>query len=216
MTATNVEKYIVRCQQRCPHDDQCVLEAGHENQAFNADIPAETLAQNGWKHEPIGCSHRGCFCNEPNKLKRPDWDQYFMAIARITSLRGSCDRLQVGAVLVADKRIIATGYNGAPSGLPTCIEVGHQLVDMNGRQSCVRTIHAEQNAIIQCSIVGTPVAGALMYTTARPCLECLKAIASAGVSGIVFAECYASARSGSTDLAQLAASVGISWRQLAK
>ena len=210
----NVEKYIVRCQMRCPHGDQCVLEAGHENKVFNPDVPDEVLAKNGWERQAIGCSHRGCACNEGNTLTRPDWDHYFMAIARLTSLRGSCDRKQVGAVLVADKRIIATGYNGAPAGLPTCMDVGHQLVEMNGRQSCVRTIHAEHNAILQCSIVGVPVAGALMYTTASPCLECLKAIIMSGVSGIVFADAYDSARNGGVDLPALAAANNISWRHL--
>lgn len=213
--SNNVEQYIVRCQKRCPHGDQCVLEAGHESKVFNADVPAETLAKNGWKHEPIGCSHRKCFCNEPNVHVRPDWDHYFMAIARITALRSSCDRKHVGAVLVADKRIIATGYNGAPSGLPTCAEVGHQLVDMNGRQSCVRTIHAEHNAILQCAITGVPVAGAILYVTAKPCLECLKAITVSGVSSVVFTESYDSARSGAVDLEAMAKANGISWRQLA-
>lgn len=147
--------------------------------------------------------------------RRPDWDTYFMAHARLAALRGSCDRKQVGAVLVAEKRVIATGYNGAPAGLPNCIEVGHQLVEMNGRQSCVRTIHAEQNAIIQCALVGTPVEGSILYTTASPCLDCLKAIIASGVSAIVFNEAYDSARSGGIDLPAIAKANGISWRQLA-
>lgn len=145
---------------------------------------------------------------------RPTWDQYFMSIARLAALRGSCDRKQVGAVLVADKHVIATGYNGAPSGLPNCIEDGHQLVDMNGRQSCVRTIHAEVNAIIQCSIVGVPAAGALLYTTAKPCMECMKSIICAGISGIVFADDYDSARSGGFDVEAMAKANNISWRHL--
>lgn len=197
--------YIVRCPQRCPHGDQCVNEAGHETKPFHPDIADSPM---------VGCSHRQCFCNEANTHSRPDWDHYFMAVARVTAMRSNCDRKLVGAVLVADKRIIATGYNGAPSGLPTCLEVGHQLVDMNGRQSCVRTVHAEQNAIIQCSLVGVPSAGALLYTTASPCLECMKAIIASGISGIVYAERYDSARSGGLDLSKLAAANDISWRHL--
>jgi len=197
--------YIVRCQMRCPHGDQCVNEAGHESKPFHPDEPDSPM---------IGCSHRDCGCNEANHHVRPDWDHYFMAIARATSLRSNCDRKLVGAVLVADKRIIATGYNGAPSGLPTCMEAGHQLVDMNGRKSCVRTIHAEHNAIIQCSLVGVPCAGSVLYTTASPCLECTKAIITSGVSAVVYAELYVSARTGGLDMAKLAAANGISWRHL--
>ena len=128
---------------------------------------------------------------------KPTWDAYFMAMAQLASTRGTCDRKQVGAVLVREKRVLATGYNGAPRGWDNCDEVGHLLMDINGRQSCIRTIHAEHNAILQCALHGVSSVGATCYTTASPCFDCLKMLAQVGVREIVCLEHYDSARSGS-------------------
>lgn len=215
MTSTpNVERAIVRCQMRCPHGDQCRLAAGHENYVFNADVPAETLAKNGWKHEPIGCSHQGCFCNEPNKWQKPSWEVYFMAMARVASLRGTCDRLRVGAVIVRDNQLLASGYNGAPAGWPDCSEVGHQMSKMGDRESCVRTIHAEENAILQCAIHGISAKGAHIYTTASPCYDCFKRIAQAGITRVYYVLSYDSGRMHGVSLPELVTQTGIAMIQL--
>ena len=117
---------------------------------------------------------------------RPSWDEYFMDIAFTVASRSTCDRAHVGAVLVRDRRILATGYNGAPAGLPHCDEVGHLMVDGH----CVRTLHAEQNAIIQAALHGINTEGATAYVTHQPCLTCAKMIINAGIRRVVYAGNY--------------------------
>ncbi len=112
------------------------------------------------------------------KYKRPSWDEYFLEIAKVVGTRGTCDRGRNGAVIVKDKRILTTGYVGAPSGLPHCDEVGHLLVetiDPNGkkRKHCIRTTHAEQNAIVQAALHGVSTKEATMYVKFVPCFTCL-------------------------------------------
>lgn len=118
--------------------------------------------------------------------KRASWDAYFMAIARQVAQRSTCDRKWVGAVVVMEGRILTTGYNGSISGLPHCDDVGHLMVDGH----CVRTVHAEQNAIVQAARHGVAIKGATIYVTASPCLHCFKTIAQAGIVRIVFGEFY--------------------------
>lgn len=118
--------------------------------------------------------------------KRPSWDEYFMGIALQVAKRSTCDRAHVGAVIVRDRRILTTGYNGSPSGLPHCDDVGHLLV--NGH--CVRTIHAEQNAIVQAAYLGVSVRGGTIYVTHQPCLTCAKLIINAGIRRVVYAGTY--------------------------
>jgi len=119
--------------------------------------------------------------------RRPTWDEYFMAICRIIATRSNCDRLHVGAVLVKDKRIIATGYNGAPPGTATCDEVGHLLEDGH----CIRTIHAEHNSLLQVArLQGASTEGSTIYTTYSPCIHCAKYIVAAGIKRVVFAKVY--------------------------
>lgn len=121
------------------------------------------------------------------KHVRPSWDDYFMAIAKIVGTRSTCDRLRAGAVLVKDKRIISTGYNGSPPGLPHCDEVGHLMEEGH----CVRTVHGEHNAILQAATVsGTNTRGSTMYTKYSPCLHCSKYIVAAGVERIVMGKVY--------------------------
>lgn len=113
---------------------------------------------------------------------RPDWDSYFMKIAFAVSERSTCDRAFVGCVLVLDKRILTTGFNGSPSGQPHCDEAGHLLVDGH----CVRTIHAETNAIIQAALHGVSTRGATCYVTHFPCINCAKVLVNAGIVRLVY------------------------------
>lgn len=117
---------------------------------------------------------------------RPDWDSYFMKIAFAVSERSTCDRALVGCVLVTDKRILTSGFNGSPSGLGHCDEIGHLMVDGH----CVRTIHAETNAIIQAALHGVSTRGATCYVTHFPCINCTKALINAGISRIVYSVNY--------------------------
>lgn len=119
-------------------------------------------------------------------LDRPSWDDYFMQITFQVAKRSTCPRAEVGAVIVRDKRILTTGYNGAPTGLPHCTEAGCLM--LNGH--CVRTLHAEQNAIIQGALHGVDVSGATIYVTHQPCLVCSKMIINAGIQRVVYAGDY--------------------------
>ncbi|MCX7020302.1 MAG: dCMP deaminase family protein [Candidatus Sumerlaeota bacterium] len=121
-----------------------------------------------------------------SKSERVAWPQYFMNIAREVSTRSTCDRKHVGAVIVRDKNILSTGYNGSIRGLPHCDEAGH---DMEGGH-CVRTVHAETNAIIQAARHGVRIEDADIYTTASPCWECFKLIANAGIRRIYYHDFY--------------------------
>jgi dCMP deaminase len=115
-------------------------------------------------------------------IQRPSWDQYFMGIALEVAKRSTCPRAQVGAIIVRDKRILTTGYNGAPTGLPHCTEVGCLMVG----DHCVRTLHAEQNAIIQAALHGVSAGGGTIYVTHQPCLTCAKMIINAGIERVVY------------------------------
>ena len=118
--------------------------------------------------------------------ERPSWDAYFMELAEVVAKRSTCPRRHVGAVLVRDRRILATGYNGAPPGFPHCTEVGCLMQDGH----CVRTIHAEANAILQAALHGVTVRGSTLYTTATPCLHCAKLLIGAGVVRVVYRDWY--------------------------
>lgn len=113
---------------------------------------------------------------------RPSWDEYFLSIAREVATRSTCTRRHVGAVLVREKRILTTGYNGSPPGQEHCIDVGCLLED--GR--CIRTLHAEQNAIAQAALHGVSTLGATLYCSCRPCHVCARMIVGAGIVRVVF------------------------------
>ncbi|MGD8624847.1 MAG: cytidine/deoxycytidylate deaminase family protein [Anaerolineae bacterium] len=119
-------------------------------------------------------------------LDRPSWDDYFMQITLQVARRSTCPRAAVGAVIVREKRILTTGYNGAPAGLPHCTEVGCLMVN----DHCVRTLHAEQNAIIQGALHGVDVSGSTIYVTHQPCLICAKMIINAGIERVIYAGDY--------------------------
>ena len=120
---------------------------------------------------------------------RPDWDQYFMEITTVVAKRSTCLRRQIGAILVRDKHILATGYNGAPKRLAHCAETGclrQQLgVPSGERHELCRALHAEQNAIIQAAKVGVSTEGATIYITLQPCVICAKMLVNAGITRIV-------------------------------
>ncbi|CAI3252960.1 ComE operon protein 2 [Enterococcus cecorum] len=118
--------------------------------------------------------------------QRIPWNQYFMAQAVLLSLRSTCTRLEVGATLVKDRRIIAGGYNGAVSEDNHCIDHGCYVVDGH----CIRTIHAEMNALLQCAKLGISTDGAEIYVTHFPCLHCTKAILQAGIKKIYYLHDY--------------------------
>ena len=117
---------------------------------------------------------------------RIPWDQYFMAQAVLLSLRSTCSRLEVGATLVKDRRIIAGGYNGSVSGDVHCIDDGCYVVD----DHCIRTIHAEMNALLQCAKLGVSTDNAEIYVTHFPCINCTKALLQAGVVKITYKANY--------------------------
>ncbi len=117
---------------------------------------------------------------------RIGWHEYFMNIATQAATRSTCDRKNVGAVIVRDRTILSTGYNGSIRGMPHCDEVGHDMESGH----CVGTIHAEANAIIQAAKNGVRIEGAEIYTTASPCWNCFKLIANSGITRIYYGEFY--------------------------
>lgn len=119
-------------------------------------------------------------------MNRISWHQYFMAQSHLLALRSTCTRLAVGATIVRDKRIIAGGYNGSIAGGDHCIDKGCYVIDNH----CVRTIHAEMNAILQCAKFGVPTSGAEIYVTHFPCLQCCKSIIQAGIKAVYYAKDY--------------------------
>ncbi len=127
-------------------------------------------------------------------MSRPSWDQYFMSMAELASTRSTCMRRKVGAVLVKNRRIISTGYNGAPAGHQHCQDIGclrEQLnVPSGEKHELCRGVHAEQNVIIQAAVHGIPVAGASLYCTTQPCSICAKMIINAGIKKVYFKKGY--------------------------
>ncbi len=118
--------------------------------------------------------------------KRVSWEKYFMNIATEVATRSTCDRKHVGAVIVRGKTILSTGYNGSIKGLDHCDDVGHDM----DNDHCVRTIHAEANAIVQAAKHGINIDQSEIYVTASPCFDCFKLIANAGICKIYFGEFY--------------------------
>jgi dCMP deaminase len=131
-----------------------------------------------------------------NKVaERIPWDQYFMQIAQLVAQRATCVRRKVGAVIVRDKHILTTGYNGAPKGLPHCLDIGclrEKLGIPSGeRMEICRGIHAEQNALVQAARFGISVEGSVLYCTTQPCVTCAKLLINAGIKKIIYLEGYA-------------------------
>ena len=122
--------------------------------------------------------------------QRPDWDTYFMTLCHMVAERSTCLRRKVGALLVANHHILATGYNGAPQGLPHCAEVGclreRMAIPSGERQELCRGLHAEQNAIIQAAVHGVALQDVTCYSTTQPCITCAKMLINANVTRIVY------------------------------
>ena len=127
-------------------------------------------------------------------MSRPSWEEYFMSIAGQVSTRSTCLRRSVGCIIVVEKRIVSSGYNGAPSGLPHCEEVGclreSRGVAPGERHELCRGLHAEQNAIIQAALHGTAVRGGTLYCTHKPCVLCTKMLINAGIVRVYYREGY--------------------------
>ncbi len=139
--------------------------------------------------------------------QRVDWHDYFMNIARQVSTRSTCDRKHVGAVVVRERTILSTGYNGSIRAMPHCDDVGHDLEN----DHCVATVHAEANAIIQAAKNGVEVDGAEIYTTASPCWNCFKLIANSGIREIYYGEFYRDQKS-----LKVAAEIGVNLVDLSR
>ncbi|MEG1584394.1 MAG: cytidine/deoxycytidylate deaminase family protein [Anaerovorax sp.] len=128
-------------------------------------------------------------------MDRPSWDEYFMEVAEVTAQRSTCMRRQVGAVIVKDKHILATGYNGAPTGIKHCEDRGGCLrqklnIPSGQRHELCMALHAEQNAIIQAATLGQSIKGGTIYVTNQPCVICAKMIINSGIKRIVIREGY--------------------------
>lgn len=125
---------------------------------------------------------------------RPSWDDYFMTIAQAVASRSTCRRRKVGAVLVRDKRLLTTGYNGAPTGFGHCLDVGCLREEMGipsgERQELCRGLHAEQNALVQAALHGVSVKDSVLYCTLEPCITCAKMLINAGVRAVIYQEEY--------------------------
>ncbi|MFA5154993.1 MAG: cytidine/deoxycytidylate deaminase family protein [Patescibacteria group bacterium] len=135
--------------------------------------------------------------NEDKKesYQRPSWDEYFMKIVEMVGSRGSCDRFRGGCVITRDKRIMATGYAGSPVGLPHCDDIGHEMhtvtnEDGTTSRHCIRTIHAEQNAICEAARMGIALEGGTLYCQMTPCYTCAKMIINAGIKRVVVGQDY--------------------------
>ncbi len=135
---------------------------------------------------------------------RPDWDTYFIQIANAVASRSTCDRAHVGCVLVREKRILSTGFNGSPAGLDHCDEAGHLMIEGH----CVRTIHAEVNAIVQAALHGVSTKGAICYVTHFPCIHCTKTLINAGITRIIYQNGYRIDANAKAFLAQAGVDVG--------
>ena len=127
-------------------------------------------------------------------MQRPSWDEYFMEMAELARKRTTCLRRGVGAVIVKDNRVIATGYNGVPKGIKHCNEAGCLRAQLNvpsgQKHELCRGLHAEQNAIIQAAVMGHSIEGAILYCTTQPCIICTKMIINAGIKRVIVKETY--------------------------
>jgi len=132
---------------------------------------------------------------ENNNSTRPSWDEYFLKLTEDIGTRGTCDRGHAGSVIVKNNRIISTGYAGAPSGLPSCDDIGHEMqtvITEDGTESrhCVRTAHAEQNAINNAARIGVAIEGSTLYCKMTPCYKCAQSIINSGIIRVVAIKDY--------------------------
>ena len=162
---------------------------------------ADHKFKNDWTVEEL-CKKVGAVLGKigsgEKKYVRPSWDEYFMEIAQTVAKRGTCDRGRSGCVIVKNKQILVTGYVGSPKGFPHCDEIGHKIEEWTHdgvvRQHCVRTAHAEQNAICQAAKLGISIDGATLYCKMTPCMICSKMIINSGIKRIVCEKIYHAAQ----------------------
>jgi dCMP deaminase len=133
--------------------------------------------------------------SENTRVERPSWDQYFMTITQQVAERSTCLRAKVGAVIVRDRSILATGYNGAPAGLPHCLDAGCLIYESKNpdgeiEENCFRTIHAEINAITQAARNGAAIRDADVYVTHSPCIHCMKVLINTGIKTVFYGQQY--------------------------
>jgi len=143
-------------------------------------------------------------------IERPSWDVYFMMLAKLAAVMATCPKRHVGAVIVKNKRILTTGFNGAPPGLPHCTEVGCLIFEEEG-SSCRRVLHAEQNAVLQDS---KSLEGATLYTSYLPCVDCMKEIVTAKIAEIVFEEEYPGTKARYTHAKEFAQGTNVRLRKI--
>jgi len=186
------EEFLVQERREMKSDDptkqnlsKCIGMADH---FFRNDWTMEEL------HKKVG-SVLGNIGAKSEKYKRPTWDEYFVEVSRAVATRGTCDRGRSGCVIVRDKQILVTGYVGSPKGLSHCDEAGHQMeewIHSDGvkRMHCVRTTHAEQNAICQAAKIGVSIEGATMYCKMMPCSICAGMIINSGIKRVVCEKLY--------------------------
>ena len=160
---------------RCSEEEKQHLEFSLRHTAVITDYSTEEYYKYFWNEKP----------EEPKRTRKP-WDQYFIEQAIHVAERGTCSRARVGCVLVKENRVIATGYNGSPKGMPHCDDIGHLMKDGH----CVRTNHAEENALLQCARLGISSEGATAYVTHEPCLYCTRQLNQAGIKRIVYVKPY--------------------------
>jgi dCMP deaminase len=156
---------------------------------------ANFTIQNSGTLEEVGLKIEEMYDQMEGMVPRPTWDEYFMEISRAVAKRATCNRGRSGCVISRDKQILVTGYVGSPKGLPHCDEVGHQFQEVvhpdgTKRMHCVRTTHAEQNAICQAAKLGIPINGATLYCKMTPCAVCAKLIINSGIVRVVCEKKY--------------------------
>jgi dCMP deaminase len=202
----NPEKRYSRLDQREKIDEKMRFRPMTKEQAMSRDYAeieniekagpiamADIIIENNGNKDELVDKLRKIFSDNPNR--RPNWDEYFMEIVKSVSSRATCDRGRTACVIVKDKRILCTGYVGSPIGLPHCDEAGHLYetrYDANGKKTehCIRTIHAEQNAIAQAARYGIPIDGATIYMKLEPCFWCVKQMINAGIKRVVCLKRY--------------------------
>ena len=131
---------------------------------------------------------------------RKPWNEYFMDHAELASTMATCDRKHVGAIAVKDKRILATGFNGAPSCLAHCTEAGHDIVLVNGRESCSRAVHAEINIVTQAAKFGISIKDSVIYVNTYPCYNCFKTLSASGISSLYYKDNYQNSQNEQTEI----------------
>tara|TARA_Y100000310_G_scaffold345353_2_gene464075 strand:+ start:1221 stop:2195 length:975 start_codon:yes stop_codon:yes gene_type:complete len=181
---SRLEKRDVRPLTRTESSSRDISEIENINKAGPISMADYTILNEGSIDDLKSSISR--LLGKKSQRKRLDWDEYFMNIADNAAARSTCDRKYVGSVIVRDKTILSTGYNGSIRGLPHCTDEGHLMVN----DHCVATVHAEANAIIQAAKNGININKATLYTTASPCWDCFKLIVNSGVKRIVFGELY--------------------------